>query len=125
LRVYTHTHTCAYTHTHTLIYIHTYYYHIFPGRDPKLQQFNLTIYNTSDNEVLCGYHHDPVYTSITITCPSPLIGRYVHFIRRAQATKDEAAAFCEIVIVGHRYIGKIFVFIIILNISNVATDILR
>ncbi|KAK2139324.1 hypothetical protein LSH36_1864g00003 [Paralvinella palmiformis] len=72
--------------------------------DPKLQQFNLTIYNTSDNEVLCGYHHDPVYTSITMTCPSPLIGRYVHFMRKTGATKIEGAAFCEVVIIGRRYI---------------------
>ncbi|KAK2139295.1 hypothetical protein LSH36_1879g00026, partial [Paralvinella palmiformis] len=57
-----------------------------------------------DNEVLCGYHHDPVYTSITITCPSPLIGRYVHFMRKVGVTKDEAAPFCEVVIIGHRNI---------------------
>jgi len=106
---HTHTHMRVYTyaHTHIYIYIYTYYYHIFPARDPKLQQFNLTVYNTSDNELLCGYHHDPVYISITITCPSPLIGRYLHFMRKPGATKDEAAPFCEVVIIGHRYIGKI------------------
>ncbi|KAK2139540.1 hypothetical protein LSH36_1729g00000 [Paralvinella palmiformis] len=61
--------------------------------------YNITIYaRRDDNEILCGYHHDPVYTSITITCPSPLIGRYVHFMRRVGVTKDEAAPFCEIVL---------------------------
>ncbi|KAK2138760.1 hypothetical protein LSH36_2452g00001, partial [Paralvinella palmiformis] len=41
--------------------------------DDILQQFYLTVYNTSDNELLCGYHHDPVFTHITITCDRPLI----------------------------------------------------
>jgi len=68
------------------------------------------VYNTSDNEVLCGYHHDPVFTHITITCPRPLIGRYVHFKKKANVTEEEAAVLCEVIIIGHKYIGKYLIY---------------
>ena len=54
---------------------------IYGSNDNKLQQIELTVYNTSDNEVLGGYRSDSVLTHSTITCTEPLIGRYVHFKR--------------------------------------------
>ena len=67
------------------------------------------MYNTSDNEVLCGYHHNPVFTHITITCPRPLIGRYVHFKKKANVT-FEVVVLCEVIIIGHKYIGKYLIY---------------
>ena len=67
------------------------------------------MYNTSNNELLCGYHHNPVFKHITITCPRPLIGRYVHFKKKASVT-IEAAILCEVIIIGHKYIGKYLIY---------------
>ncbi|KAK2138578.1 hypothetical protein LSH36_2781g00008, partial [Paralvinella palmiformis] len=86
------------------IYNITLYARTDSNDNDRLQQFYLTVYNTSDNEVLCSYHHDPVFTNIIITCPRPLIGRYVHFKKKANVTK-EAAVLCEVIIIGHKYIG--------------------
>ena len=79
------------------------YYNLLGWAD-KLQQFNLTVYNTSDNEVLCGYHRVIINTSSTITCTEPLIGRYVHF-KRIGGIKFWKANICEMVIIGHQYSG--------------------
>ncbi|KAK2139112.1 hypothetical protein LSH36_2023g00074 [Paralvinella palmiformis] len=76
------------------IYNITLYARTDSNNDDRLQQFYLTVYNTSDNEVLCRYHHNPVFTHITITCDRPLIGRYVHFKKKASVTL-EAAVLCE------------------------------
>ncbi|KAK2139021.1 hypothetical protein LSH36_2121g00000 [Paralvinella palmiformis] len=85
------------------IYNITLYARTDSNDDNRLQQFYLTVYNTSDNEVLCGYHHNPVFTHIIITCDRPLIGRYVHFKKKANVTL-EASILCEVIIIGHKYI---------------------
>ncbi|KAK2157477.1 hypothetical protein LSH36_190g00069 [Paralvinella palmiformis] len=76
---------------------------VSPGSQDRLQQFDLTVYNTSDNEILCGYHHDIINTYSTITCTRPVIGRYVHFKRKGGPEITETAL-CEVVIIGHKYI---------------------
>ena len=76
--------------------------------DKKLQQFELTVYNTSDNEVLCGYHRDPVLTHSTITCTEPVIGRYVHF-KKTGGPEIFWTPICDVVIIGHKYIGKLII----------------
>ena len=76
------------------------------GSQERLQQFDLTVYNRSDNEVLCGYHHDIINTYSTITCNRPVIGRYVHFKRKG-GPEISFVALCEVVIIGHKYIGNI------------------
>ncbi|KAK2138429.1 hypothetical protein LSH36_3056g00018, partial [Paralvinella palmiformis] len=73
------------------------------GSQERLQQFDLTVYNTSDNEILCGYHHDIINTYSTITCTRPVIGRYVHFKRKG-GPDITMTALCEVVIIGHKYI---------------------
>ena len=80
---------------------------IYGSNDNKLQQFELTVYNTSDNEVLCGYHRDPVLTHSTITCTEPVIGRYVHFKKVGGGSDIYWTPICEVVIIGHKYIGNV------------------
>ncbi|KAK2138920.1 hypothetical protein LSH36_2234g00009 [Paralvinella palmiformis] len=73
------------------------------GFQERLQQFDLTVYNTSDNEILCGYHRDIINTYNTVTCNRPVIGRYVHFKRKG-GPEISQTALCEVVIIGHKYI---------------------
>ncbi|KAK2144289.1 hypothetical protein LSH36_771g00037 [Paralvinella palmiformis] len=68
-----------------------------------LSQFNLGVFNTSDKEIRCGYHHGNISTYSTITCVRPVVGRYVHF-KRVGGPDIYAAVLCEVVIIGHRYI---------------------
>ena len=79
---------------------------LLTGNQERLQQFDLTVYNTSDNEILCGYHHDIINTYSTITCTRPVIGRYVHFKRKG-GPDITMTALCEVVIIGHKYIGNV------------------
>ena len=75
------------------------------GFEYRLQQFDLTIYNTSNNEVLCAYQHDIIETSKTITCSKPITGRYVHFKRKG-GIEINITGLCEVVIIGHKVYGK-------------------
>ena len=78
------------------------------GCEWRLQKFDLTIYNTSDNEVLCAYHKNIIYTNATITCNQPVIGRYVHFKRKG-GDQIHYSALCEVIIIGHRVYGEKYI----------------
>ncbi|KAK2163755.1 hypothetical protein LSH36_74g00023 [Paralvinella palmiformis] len=67
----------------------------------RLQQFDLTIYNQSNNEVLCNYQADEIATYKTITCRRPTVGRHVHFKRRGGA-QIYITGLCEVIITGHK-----------------------
>ncbi|KAK2139615.1 hypothetical protein LSH36_1692g00013, partial [Paralvinella palmiformis] len=71
------------------------------GCEERLQQFNLTIYNTSENEVLCAYRHNIINTHATITCNKPVVGRHIHF-KRLGGPEINYAGLCEVVIIGHK-----------------------
>ena len=79
---------------------------IYGSNDNKLQQFELTVYNTSDNEVLCRYHRDPILTHSTIACTEPVIGRYVHF-KKVGCAEITWTSICEVVIIGYKYVGNV------------------
>ena len=71
----------------------------------RLQQFDLTIYNQSNNEVLCNYQADEIATYKTITCRRPTVGRHVHFKRRGGA-QIYITGLCEVIITGHKLYGE-------------------
>ena len=87
---------------------------LLTGSQERLQQFDLTVYNTSDNEILCGYHRDIINTYNTVTCNRPVIGRYVHFKRKG-GPEISQTALCEGVIIGHKYIGNMLLSSITLH----------
>ncbi len=63
------------------------------------------MYNdTQGQQVTCGSHDPIVYNSAIITCGSNSVGRYVHF-KRYGGFKLHTTALCEMVIIGHKYIG--------------------
>ena len=78
------------------------------GCATRLQQFDLTIYNTSDNEVLCAYYDNIISTNATITCNESVIGRYVHFKRKG-GPEIYTVALCEVIIIGHRVYGEKYI----------------
>ena len=75
------------------------------GDTGKLMPFELNVSNTSKSEVLCGDYDGEIRLVYNVTCAEPAVGSYVHFIRKNGGNKPLVINLCEIIIIGHQYIG--------------------
>ena len=74
----------------------------------RLDGFTLSVGNMpqSDQLVQCGNHTCCVNTSASVTTSCEAVGRYLEFKRTTATFQPYVANFCEVVVIGHLYIGK-------------------
>ena len=70
--------------------------------------YNVVIYNRDCCQLdKCGTHIGRVARSASVTTSCEAVGRYLEFRRTTTTTsKANVANFCEVVVIGHLFIGK-------------------
>ena len=74
----------------------------------RLDEFRLSVGSSSQSDQLvqCATHSGRVASSASVTTSCKALGRYLEF-RRSGIRRDKyVTGLCEVVVIGHRYIGK-------------------
>ena len=74
----------------------------------RLDGFKLSVGNRSQSDLMvqCGTHLGRVKVSASVTTSCRAVGRYLEFRRTITTSQPYIANFCEVVVIGHLYIGK-------------------
>ena len=74
----------------------------------RLDGFTLSVGNKSQSDQLepCGNHIGRVKPSASVTTSCEAVGRYLEFRRTNGTRQPDVAGLCEVVVIGHLYIGK-------------------
>ncbi len=76
------------------------------GSSHRLDGFTLSVGTRSDQLVPCGTHIGPVNSSASVTTSCEAVGRYLEFRRIITTRHPNIGGLCEVVVIGHLYIGK-------------------
>ena len=78
------------------------------GSSFRLDGFTLSVRNSSQSDQLeqCGTHTGHVGLGASVTTSCEAVGRYLEFRRTNKTRQPNIAGLCEVVVVGHLYIGK-------------------
>ena len=74
----------------------------------RLDEFRLSVGNSSQSDQLvqCATHSGRVASSASVTTSCEAVGRYLEFRRSGIRNDKYVTGLCEVVVIGHRYIGK-------------------
>ena len=71
----------------------------------RLKTFVLSVGNSRDSLTQCASHNHDVGSEKSVTKSCQAVGRYLRFTRDGRYQPD-SAGLCEVVIIGHLFIGK-------------------
>ena len=71
----------------------------------RLDTFILTVGNNRDTLTQCASHNGTVASSGSVEKSCTAVGQYLRF-RRNGGYQLNIASLCEVVVIGHLYIGK-------------------
>ena len=74
----------------------------------RLKAFTLSVGDSSQSDQLeqCVNYTGPAKSSGSVVTPCEAVGRYVEFKRSGIRRDKYVTGLCEVVVIGHRYMGK-------------------